>query len=273
MLITGSTGGLGGEICKILASLGASLILADRNITRSQRRKDEIVSLYPTAEVFLVTVDLESMISVKAAAKILEAMSVDYIILNAGAYSIPRCISDAGYDNVFQINFVSQYWLARYLMPILKKRNGKIIALGSIAHNYSKTDENDIDFSTRKKASKVYGNSKRFLMFSLYDLCIENGIELSVVHPGITFTNITAHYPKLIFALIKHPMKVIFMSPEKACLSVIKGVFSSCGKCEWIGPRLFGIWGYPRKSLLRTVNEKEYVHICETTEKIYINLQ
>ena len=28
----------------------------------------------------------------------------DYIIFNAGAYSVPRKICDAGYNNIFQIN-------------------------------------------------------------------------------------------------------------------------------------------------------------------------
>ena len=62
--------------------------------------------------------------------------------------------------------------------------------------------------------------------FSLFELFrSEKSVTLSVTHPGITFTNITAHYPKLIFAVIKHPMKVIFMKTDKASLSIVKGVF------------------------------------------------
>ena len=48
----------------------------------------------------------------------------------------------------------------------------------------------DIDFSTRKQASKVYGNAKRYLMFSLYELFKnEDKASLAVTHPGISFTN------------------------------------------------------------------------------------
>lgn len=267
--ITGSTGGLGGEICKILASLGADLILVDRNFTRSQARKEELLRLYPETKISLITADLEDMESVKTACSLLQNIPLDILILNAGAYSIPRKMCDTGYDNVFQINFISQYYIARKILPLLKASGGRVIAVGSIAHNYSKTDENDIDFHTRTRSNLVYGNSKRFLMFSLYSLCKEAGVPLSVVHPGITFTNITAHYPPLVFAVIKHPMKVIFMRPRKACLSVIKGVFDSCGEMEWIGPRLFDIWGYPVKGRLKTCKAGEYDFILSTTEEIY----
>ena len=142
------------------------------------------------------------------------------------------------------------------------------MAVSSIAHNYSKIDVNDIDFSNCKAASKVYGNAKRFLTFSLYSL-FNNDKTLSIVHPGITLTNITAHYPKLIFAVIKHPMKIIFMSPKKAALCIIYGVFNGCHNREWIGPRVFNIWGIPKKQTLNTCTKDEAKQICEISEKIY----
>ena len=152
------------------------------------------------------------MDNVKSVTKELENMDIDIFIHNAGAYSIPRKICSSGYDNVFQINFVSPYYMIRTLLPTLRAKKGMAVAVGSIAHNYSKTDERDIDFRKRSASSKVYGNAKRFLMYSLYELFKnEKEASLSIVHPGITFTNITAHYPKLIFAVIKHPMKIIFM--------------------------------------------------------------
>ena len=142
--------------------------------------------------------------------------------------------------------------------------------VGSIAHNYSKTDDSDIDFATRQKASKVYGNAKRYLMFSLYELFKdEKNVTLSVTHPGITFTNITAHYPKLIFAIIKHPMKVIFMKPRKAALCIVKGAFGDTALNEWIGPRLFNVWGFPKKQVLKTCKADERERIAQNTEEIY----
>ena len=76
----------------------------------------------------------------------------DFIIFNAGAYSIPRQKCSTGLDNVFQINFASPYYMVKELLPFIGQKCGKIIAVGSIAHNYSKFDATDFDFSTRKKA-------------------------------------------------------------------------------------------------------------------------
>ncbi|MBO7737926.1 MAG: SDR family NAD(P)-dependent oxidoreductase [Clostridia bacterium] len=269
VVITGSTGGLGKEICKILASLGADLVLVDRSLQKSSAHRDSLVSLFPNIKVTLLTADMEDIESVKSACETLKITPFDYLILNAGAYSIPRTKTDMGYDNVFQINFVSQYYMARALAPAIKARGGRIITVGSIAHNYSVIDKNDIDFSTRRKSNLVYGNSKRYLMCAMYKLSNDTGVETSVVHPGITFTNITAHYPPLIFAVIKHPMKVIFMPARKACLSVIKGVFDTCGKYEWIGPRIFDVWGLPKKTKLKTISEDEFFFISSVCDTLF----
>ncbi len=269
--ISGATGGLGSVLCRHLAGLGASLLLLDRNPQRSGALAEQLCAEYPSLTVGRIPLDLTDMESVRAAADTLLSMPIDYLILNAGAYSIPRCVGDTGYDNVYQINFVAPYYLARRLLPTLRARGGRVVAVGSIAHNYSVTDPLDIDFRTRKKASLVYGNAKRQLMLALLPEADEGTV--AITHPGITFTNITAHYPKVIFALIKHPMKVIFMKPKKASLSILAGLFESHGSKEWIGPRHFNVWGCPKKKALRTFDAEEAARICENAERIYQELR
>ena len=111
-------------------------------------------------------------------------------------------------------------------------------------------------------------------MFSLYELFKnETEVTLSIAHPGITFTNITAHYPKLIFAVIKHPMKIIFMKPKKAALSILKGVFTPTLYHTWIGPRIFNIWGLPKLQKLNTVSEAESQKIGQIANEIYNELK
>ena len=264
--ISGSTGGLGRELCFYLSRLGAELILLDRNYKKSLAFTEELKRRNPKLKVTHVTADMSDMASVRAAAERLSEMEIDYLILNAGAYSIPRHICDTGYVNIYQINFVSPYYLARELLPGLEKRGGRLVAVGSIAHNYSKIDENNIDFKDKKQDSKVYGNAKRYLTYGLFAL---GSPAVSIAHPGISFTGITDHYPPLIFALIKRPMKLIFMHPRFACLSVLKAVFTDCKPREWIGPWLFDIWGRPARKPLRTASAKERAKIAEIAEKIY----
>lgn len=270
VVVTGSTGGLGKALCHYLAYLGADLILVDRNRERAEAFRRVLTDTYDSLSVTLLTADMADMTSVKAVTERLKTAAPDVLICNAGAYSIPRKICDTGYDNVFQINFVSPYYMIRELEPVLAAKQGRVVVVGSIAHNYSKTDPESIDFADRPQASKVYGNAKRYLMYALCQRSREaTSVSYSVTHPGISFTGITNHYPKVIFALIKHPMKVIFMKPEKACLSTLKGIFDACCGCEWIGPRVFDVWGMPKKKKLTTAGEKERTYIAETAERIY----
>ena len=254
--LSGATGGIGRELCKRLCSLGAGLLLLDRNKARSCSLIDELKKEFSGAKIEHITLDLENFSRVQEVAEELKRREIDYLVLNAGAYSIPRHRCDTGYDNVFQINFLSPYYLAKAVLPMVRGRGGKVVVVGSIAHNYSKIDSSDVDFSGRRAAGKVYGNAKRYLMFSLSG---EGGV--AITHPGIAVTNITAHYPKVIYALIKYPMKLIFMSPAKACLSVLWGIFCDSGEYEWIGPRLLNIWGMPKKQRLNTAKQTEIAEI------------
>ncbi len=264
--ITGATGGLGKAICEYLAQLGANIIMINRSEKKSKEFEKYLLLKYPSLCIKTIIADFENIQSVIYATNELQALCPDTLILNAGAYSIPRKKTSLGFDNVFTINFVSPYYMARRMMI----QNTKIVAVSSIAHRYSKSDFLNIDFSQRKKSSLVYGNAKRWLTYALYGTGYKN---LSVTHPGISFTNITAHYPKLIFAIIKHPMKIIFMKPEKACLSILCGVFENCEKNEWIGPRIFDIWGKPKKKTLHSAHCAEAKQISIKSEEIYKRIQ
>jgi len=266
--ISGATGGIGTKLCEHLAVLSADLIFIDRNLYKSRALGESLIKRHPNISITYITADLENINSVKSAVDLLLNYKIDTLILNAGAYSIPRHKCDTGLDNVFQINFVSHYYIAKKLKPYINK----VVAVGSIAHNYSKADFHDIDFSTRTRSSLVYGNAKRYLMYSLYGL-FNGSNALSIVHPGITLTGITAHYPKIIFAIIKHPMKVLFMKPDKACLSIIMGIFTHCKNREWIGPWMFDVWGMPKKKTLNTCKSDEAQAIYNIAEKIYNNIE
>ena len=271
VVITGATGGLGKEICDYLARLEADITIACRNKTLADKLIADLQVKYPQVSVDFVELDLSKLDSVQSCIKsIKKYKGIDVLINNAGVYNVPLKTLDSGYNNVFQINFVYTYYLTKMLLPELeKKENSTCITLGSVAHNYSKIDENDVDFSTRTKSSKIYGNSKRFLMFSLYELFESSPVKLAIVHPGVTLTNMTNHYPKAINWLVKIGIKILFPSPRKATLSVIKGTSCNTKYHEWIGPRVFSVWGYPKVFKLKTCSVEESKKIYEIAENIY----
>ena len=64
-------------------------------------------------------------------------------------------------------------------------------------------------------------------------------------------------------------MKIIFMKPRRAALSILRGMFDTTKEDEWIGPRFFGVWGLPRKSRLKTTTADERESIRAAAERIY----
>lgn len=256
--VVGATGGIGVELCRHLARLDAQLILLGRSATKLQTLSDTLLAEYPGLSLSTLLVDLEDRDGVERVGDVLAENPPHVLIHNAGAYAIPRHPTAGGIDNVFRINCLSPYRLTQRLLEPMAAVNGRVVVVGSIAHNYSKIDQSDPDFATRTACSKVYGNAKRYLMLALYQRFTDvKGVTLSVVHPGITLTGITDHYPAWLFALIKHPMKVIFMPPRRAALSVLQGVFQPTGYGEWIGPWLFDVWGLPHKRKLHTFTRTE----------------
>lgn len=271
--IVGATGGLGREISFQFAQNGADLIFLGRSEKKMQKLAEDVKQKHPECEIDFVEIDLVDMDSVKNACKELEKMEFDTVVLNAGIYNVPRFVAKTGYENIFQVNFVSQYYIAcRMLEKFREQKSGHIVAVGSVAHRNCKTDMSDVDFRTRKKPSRVYGNSKRFLMFALYKLFEnEKDVNLSVVHPGVTLTQMTNHYPKFINWLVKIGIKLFFPSPKNASRSIVQGAYDKCESFTWIGPRIFDVWGKPKKRKLKE-RKNESEEVFKTAQNIMKNI-
>ena len=248
--VSGSTGGIGRELCLSLSRLGASIICLDRNAEKVAKLNEEL-----GGSALHIRCDLSDMKSVMQAADRLIETGADALVLCAGAYHIPRTKCESGFDNVFQINFIAPYCLAKKLKPHLRARGGRLVAVGSIAQSLSRFDPQNPEKRNALDAV-AYGNAKRCLSIALSELFDEKD-SLSLVHPGISPTGITSGYPKVIRALIKYPMKLIFMSPKKASNCVLSGIYRPTGREEWICPRVFGIWGKPKASRLRACAQSE----------------
>ena len=265
--ITGSTGGLGRQICFSLANGGANLLLVDRNIKKSQALAEDIKQEYPDTKIDFVTIDLSNMQSVMDAAKELSNKKFDSLVLNAGIFNVPLKKLDSGYNNIFQINFVAQYKLLTELLKENKSGIKKVVAMGSIAHKWAKYKEDDIDYSNEKNANKIYGNAKKFLIYSLFDLAKKHPeVDFCPAHPGITLTSMTGHYPKWINWLVVAGMKLLFPSPKKACRSVICALNERCDFMQWVGPHILNVYGKPKRRKLK-YKQEEYDKIVTEIQK------
>ena len=272
VVITGTTGGLGSALCDYLLSYGAKLYMINRNEKKTKALTERLLLKYPDAKISRILCDLSDMEQVKKTADELQRLPIDIFMLNAGVYAIPRAVGSAGYDTVFQTNFLSHYFLVKSLLPLLEKRKAKVVVTGSIAHRFHPADPLDPDFSNHRGAGNIYGNSKRFLMFSLMELLKDSPVSFAVGHPGISPTGITGNYPPLLLKIVKPAMKLLFMRPEKACLGVLKAACETVPYCHWAGPAVFDIWGKPVIKPLHSCPLKEREQILEIAEGMYRKL-
>ena len=264
--ITGAAGGLGSVTTRYLLQANAKIIMLERDIERMEKLAEQLRAEFPVSEIETVAIDFNRINSINEVVAQLANSRIDYLILNAGVYDIPLAESELGYNNVFQINFIGQYYFVKKLLPVLQRTNGKVVAVSSIAMTYATLDENDIDYKTRKKSDKVYGNSKRFLTFALSELFKDrDDVRLAVVQPGVTLTPLTNGKNKWFTAFT---MKLIFPKVEVAALSIVKGVFEDIEYNEWIGPKTAKIWGKPAVVKLPESTAEERAKIYNLAEGI-----
>ena len=196
--------------------------------------------------------------------------NIDAIIHNAGVYNLPTN-DEQNYYTINKVNYLMPYYITKSLLPELKKSSlARVVVVGSIAYEYAKFNPCDPEYLMCKKPNKIYGNSKRCLIYSMFELFKnEKSVKLGIVQPGVTPTNITRHFPKFVRGIIKLPMKMVFNSPKKSSLCVIKGLFEDLNYNEWIGPKYFGVWGEPKKSSLKQISNEEILQIFQDAEENY----
>ncbi len=270
ILITGAAGGIGSALSFHLASLNVKLMLAGRTGLKLDNLKSEILKKYPNTDVEILTLDLCSKKSVDEFIENVKNIKIDFFFHNAGVYNVPRHNTELGFDNIFQTNCLMPYYISKRLMDNFKQNRTKLVFMGSIAYNYSKIDQSDIQFLKCKKPSKVYGNSKRVAMAALSELFKEKGVEFSIIHPGVTLTHMTNHYPKIINWLVKIVLGLVCPKPKIACLSFLYATNHHTDFDEWIGPKIFNTWGNPKISKTK-LEENDYKFCHDVLESMIQN--
>ena len=259
VVVTGATGCIGKELCRFLAQLDANIILVSRNLSKLKEFKHELLDINKCIHVNIVTCDFLDINDVKRATNELMNYKIDYLVHNAGAYALPKDNTSFNYNNVFQINSIVPYYISKKLLSNIKENNGKIIIVSSITSLYNHIDKNDIEFIKHRPIS-LYGNSKRIEILALTSLFKEHNVNYSIVHPGVSYTNITSNYKNIIHKIIKCPMKLIFISNKKATLNLIIGLFNNVKLPNWVGPRFFNIWGKPKINKCKIKDDNQYIY-------------
>lgn len=121
--ITGSTGGIGLAIAKVLAAEGAEVILNGRTQARIDQAIAQLKKELPDAKLTGIPADFSDPASVESLLNNLN--SVDILVNNVGIFTSQSFAdtSDADWYRMFEVNVMSGVRLSRALLPGMLTRN------------------------------------------------------------------------------------------------------------------------------------------------------
>jgi NADP-dependent 3-hydroxy acid dehydrogenase YdfG len=136
-LITGTTAGIGAAAAQILAKNGYDLILNGRRNDRLEEQSRKFTNQYGI-KTKIMHIDIRNHEEVEKYIANLssEWLSIDVLINNAGLAAGLNSIESGSIDHwnrMIDTNIKGLLHMTKYMTPILKKNQGHIINIGSIA--------------------------------------------------------------------------------------------------------------------------------------------
>ena len=220
-VVTGATSGIGTEIARGLARLGASLVITARDPGRGEEARADLAPYAPDRNaVAVLPLDVADIRSVRAFAASLGKLHdrLDILVNNAGTWYTDRRESPDGIELVFATNVLGPYLLTELLTDRMRESGqARVINIGSsIANNY---DATDLQFTTRKyQGFQAYAQSKqaiRMITWGQADRLASAGITANVVAPGFVRTGLNRNARGFTVRMINLSARMFAVSPAK----------------------------------------------------------
>jgi len=200
-LVTGVSSGIGLETARSLASHGATVVGAARDLTKAERASQLVREAAQRAggDLELIELDLASLQGVRAAAAKLvhEGKRFDAVIANAGVMATPFSHTVDGFETQFATNHLGHFALINSIEPLIVD-DGRLVVLSSQAHRVSDVDLDDPNFKNQEYHPFVaYGRSKTAnALFAVeFDRRHrDRGVRAASVMPGNSLTELPRNF-------------------------------------------------------------------------------
>ncbi|MFT6331922.1 MAG: 3-oxoacyl-[acyl-carrier protein] reductase [Lentimonas sp.] len=182
-LITGATGGIGGQIAKSLSEAGASVVISG---TREEKLKELAAQI--KGEVHILPCNLSDVNEVEELFEKAEEIAgggIDILVCNAGVTKdgLALRMKNDDWDQVLNINLKSTFILNRNaIKKMMKRKHGRIINISSIVGVSGNPGQANYVAS---KAGMI-GMSKSFALE-----VASRGITINCIAPGFIATPMT----------------------------------------------------------------------------------
>lgn len=196
-VVTGGASGIGVETARVLASAGAEVTLAVRNVEAGERTAADITDTTGNRHVSVAPIELADRASVAAFAEAWQG-PLHILVNNAGVMAEPLNRTPEGWEHQFATNHLGHFGLALGLRDALAEAgNARIVSVSSSAHLRSPVVFDDIHFANREyEPWAAYGQSKTANVLFAVEATkrwAADGITANALMPGGIRTNLQRH--------------------------------------------------------------------------------
>ena len=256
-IVTGANSGIGFETARMLATHGASVVLACRNLARASAAADRIGA--SGGDVRVAELDLADLASVRRFASSFANGTIDLLINNAGVMAVPYALTADGFEMQFGTDHLGHFALTGLLLPgLLRSEAPRVVTVSSIAHTYATIDFDDLQHERHYSKWRAYGQAKLANLLFSFELdrrAQAAGIPLVSVaaHPGYAATNIFTGGPhadgRTLVSVIGRAGNALFA--QSAAAGALPTLYAATAPGvrggEFFGPALT-MWGHPVKA-------------------------
>jgi NAD(P)-dependent dehydrogenase (short-subunit alcohol dehydrogenase family) len=196
VLVTGVSAGLGVETARALASHGAEVVGAARDLSKAQNATQQVRAQAALGgSLTIIQLDLASLASVRRCADglLTAGKPFDLIIANAGVMACPKGTTADGFETQFGTNHLGHFVLVNRIASLLKS-GARLVNLSSAGHRYSDVDLEDPNFEHSQYTEFVaYGRSKTANVLFAVEFDRRHkarGVRATAVHPGAIETEL-----------------------------------------------------------------------------------
>ncbi|HET9873038.1 MAG TPA: oxidoreductase [Propionibacteriaceae bacterium] len=198
VVITGGNAGLGFVSARTLASAGAHVLLAVRDLKKGEAAAAQIRAAADGASVNVAALDLADLASVRAFADAqLESGPLDILINNAGLMLVPtRQLTADGHEMHMGVNHLGHFALTLRLMPVLSESPAaRVVSVSSVAHRLTGSLDRRLGLEGRYTSMTAYSQSKlacALFGFELHRRLRQAHVPITsvVAHPGVVATEL-----------------------------------------------------------------------------------
>lgn len=262
-IVTGSNSGIGWEAARVLATKGATVIMACRSLANANTAADHIKALKPSGKVVVMKLDLGDLESVHAFAAAFRQHydRLDLLINNAGVAKPPYGKTAQGFEQQFGINHLGHFALTGLVLDMLDATPGaRIVTVSSLSHRSGVIRFDDLNWERNYHPARAYAQSKLANLLFTYELqrrLVAAGQSTLAVasHPGWSATNALRHS-----SMMRSLNPFFAQSPKMGVLPTLYAATAPGVRGgDYYGPTSLELRGYPKKVVSSASSHDEAV--------------